>query len=287
MGAEDSYLFEDDGLILPPVGAWTREKHQKVAYYSSLFSTSMKNAWDCRVYVELFAGAGKSRIRETDEVIPGSPLLALGMTDPYDKYVFCEHNPEHMAALQARIGHQFADRDVTYVAGDVNDSVDRLLATLPQFSKDYRGLTLCFVDPYKMSQLSFSTMSQLAASLYVDFLVLVPTYMDIHRNLPTYARRDCPTLDNYLGTDRWRAKWDDMTRRKSDFGLFVADELGLQMKTMGFLYDGIGDFELVRMGSDNHLPLYHLAFFSKSALGLRFWRETRKNTSQPRLFPLD
>ena len=283
----DVYLFEDDGLILPEVGAWTREKHQKVAYYSALFSTSMKNVWDCRVYVELFAGAGKSRIREAGEVIPGSPLLALAMVDPFDKYVFCEHNSQNIRDLQARVAHQFPSRDVAYIPGDVNQSIPELLSTLPRFNQRHRGLTLCFVDPYKMSQLSFSTLSQLAASLYVDFLVLIPTYMDIHRNLESYMRPDCPTLDRYLGSNEWRAKWADPARRKSDFGLFVANEFGLQMKRLGFVYEGIKDLELVRMGSDNNIPLYHLAFFSKSKLGLRFWRETRKNTSEPRLFPLD
>jgi hypothetical protein len=49
-----------------------RTKHEKVEYYSSLFSTSMKKRWQCRIYLELFAGAGKARIRESGEVVLGS-----------------------------------------------------------------------------------------------------------------------------------------------------------------------------------------------------------------------
>jgi hypothetical protein len=59
------------------------------------------------------------------------------------------------------------------------------------------------------------------------------------------------------------------------------------MKSIGFIYEGLQDMELVRMSDDKNQRLYHLAFFSKSDLGLQFWRTTLKNTNEPRLFSLD
>lgn len=281
---EDLDLSQPDGFATPVVGPWTLEKHQKVAYYSSLFSTGMKGRWNCRVYLELFSGAGKAVVRGTGEIIPGSPLLALGVSHPFDRYVFCEQDADRMSALKERVSRYYPERDVKFVEGDVNSSIDGIAEALPEFSKSYRGLTLCFVDPYKMSELSFRTIDMLAALLYVDFLMLIPTYMDIHRNPAVYTRAQVEALDRYLGTDTWRAKWANPTRHKNDFGLFIANELGLQMAQLGFIYEGIEDLELVRMSADNHLPLYHLAFFSKNKLGLQFWRETRKRTNQPSLF---
>jgi len=280
----DERCSEDDGLALPVVGEWTLRKHQKMAYYSSLFSTSMKRRWDCRVYLELFAGAGKARIEETEEVIPGSPLLALGLDDPFDKYVFCERDSENMAALKHRVAAYFPERDVRFVHGDANSCVDEILRAIPQFTKTNKGLTLCFVDPYKMSEIAFETIAAIAAGLYVDFLMLIPTYMDIHRNPKYYTQDASDAVDRYLGSKDWRSRWNDPTKHKNDFGLFIANEFGCRMAELGFLYEGLEDLELVRMAGGRNLPLYHLAFFSKSDLGLRFWRETRERTNPPSLF---
>jgi len=42
----------------------------------------MKGKWDTRVYVELYAGAGYNRIRDTDLIIAGSPIRALTVLAP-------------------------------------------------------------------------------------------------------------------------------------------------------------------------------------------------------------
>lgn len=67
----------DDGRVCPKVGKWAEEKHALVSFYAKLFSTGMKDKWDERVYIELYAGAGYSKIRDTSITIVGSPLQAL------------------------------------------------------------------------------------------------------------------------------------------------------------------------------------------------------------------
>lgn len=83
-----------DGLLYNEVGAWTEEKHRLVAYYAAEFSGAMKGKFQKRVYIELYAGAGYSRIRDTDRIIPGSPINALTLKEPFDKYIFCEENAQ-------------------------------------------------------------------------------------------------------------------------------------------------------------------------------------------------
>jgi three-Cys-motif partner protein len=63
----------------------------------------MKNKWDCRVYIDLYSGPGLLRIRGTDRFIWGSPIHALSVADPFDKYIFCDHNPEAIEALRSRV----------------------------------------------------------------------------------------------------------------------------------------------------------------------------------------
>src|SRR5437870_8023271 len=127
MVGEDEIRPVDDGRVCPEVGSWTEEKHRLVSLYATLFSSGMKDKWRKRVYVELYAGAGYSRIRGTSKVIAGSPLRALTLEHPFDAYVFCEENPENLRALKARVKHHAPGASVAYVEGDCNQNVDEIL----------------------------------------------------------------------------------------------------------------------------------------------------------------
>ena len=280
MSDTDSALLENDGYILPEVGPWSVTKHQKISYYSSLFSAGMKKKWQCRVYIDLFAGAGKCRVEGDGRILLGSPLHALTLDVPFDKYFFCEREPEFMEALQARVHRYCPERNSTYVAGDVNQCVDQLLSAIPKFSKDFRGLTLCVVDPCSMSNLSFATIELIAQSIFADFLVLIPSFMDTNRNEHNYIRGDNHTVDNYLGSSEWRRIWSDPSRPPRNFGVFVAEQFCVQMERLGYLHVSLEDLELISMEKEQNLPLYYLCVFSKHTTGQRFWRETKKGTNE-------
>ena len=99
MPKDEPVNVTDDDLLCPEVGSWAETKHDHVAYYAKLFSSGMKRKWNRRVYVELYAGAGYSRIRDSSRIIMGSPLRALLRPDAFDKYVFCEEDPEKLAVI--------------------------------------------------------------------------------------------------------------------------------------------------------------------------------------------
>jgi three-Cys-motif partner protein len=223
----------------------------------------------------------KGRIKDNGEIVSGSPLIALNVKDPFDRYFFVEKNKENIDALRARCNSDYPDRNCVFIEGDCNKRVDEILNAIPKFHGSYRGLTFCFVDPYKTSDLQFSTIKALAGALYIDFLVLIPSFMDINRNPVPYTKEDSPVIDSFLGDDSWRECWEYSEDRLYDkFGNFIADAFGHRMALLGYRYDGINDMELIRMGIKQNLPLYHLAFFSRNDLGLRFWRETRIKTAK-------
>jgi three-Cys-motif partner protein len=221
MNIDESVLLQADGLAFPEVRSWSKDKHRKVAYYCSLFSKSMKHKWDCRVYIDLFSSAGKSKIRDTGEISHGSPLHALNLDVAFDRYVFCEAVDSSMAALRTRVATYFPDAECSFLHGDTNENVSAILSAVPTFNKDFKGLSLCFVDPYRKGELHFSTIEQIANNLYVDFLVLIPSFMDINRNEHNYTRADDPSLDIYLGTDAWREAWSSRSRTSQYFVLFI------------------------------------------------------------------
>lgn len=272
--------IEDDGLVYPPVGEWALEKHKKIGYYASIFSESMQKKWDCRLYIDLFAGAGAAKIKGTQKRINGSPLMVLGLDVPFDKYIFCEENSELCSALKERIARKHPEADTNVLNVNCNTQIDKIIKVLPAFSRSYKGIAFCFVDPFNASNLSFETLRRLSAAVYVDFAVLLPSHMDIHRNQSNYTRDDCRILDELLGESTWRQDWASGASRIRDFGLFIADRFGKQMKSIGYLYDGTEDYVTVRMGGeDAGLFLYHLCFFSKHQLGQKFWRESRTRTA--------
>ena len=109
---------DDDGLICPDVRRWAETKYRLVAMYDELFSTGMRHKWDKRVYIDLYAGAGFSRIQGTSVVLKGSPILALTVQHPFDKYIFCEEKSDLILALQARAKRIAPTADIAYVVGN-------------------------------------------------------------------------------------------------------------------------------------------------------------------------
>src|ERR1035441_990895 len=106
---------DDDGLMTPEVGGWAETKYRLLALYDELFSTGMKNKWDQRVYLDLYAGAGYSRIQGTSKFLKASPIIALTVTHPFDKYIFCEGREDLLDALKARVKRIGPQANVAYI----------------------------------------------------------------------------------------------------------------------------------------------------------------------------
>jgi three-Cys-motif partner protein len=264
----------DDGLALPDVGEWGETKYRIIANICEMFATSMKDKWDARVYIDLFAAAGRARIRGRQFIVPTSAMLALQVRNPFDRYIFCEIDSSLMSALEARVRRDVPGRDARFVLGDCNASVGRILSETPTPSRNHTVLTFCVADPKGLINLKFSTIAALAER-FVDFLVLIPSSMDARRFGPLYFDQANAILDDFLGDSTWRDRWGEVAAGPGphDFGAFVVDRFGLAMKELGFLYPGPHDTVPVK---DKHLLLYHLAFFSRRDVGRKFWLEARR-----------
>ena len=96
----------------------------------------MKNKWDQRVYLDLYSGAGYSRIAGTSMYMKGSPLIALAVDRPFDKYIFCEEDHELMEALKARVKRQAPGSNVVFVSGGSRHAANAV--TGPNNEKNHR-----------------------------------------------------------------------------------------------------------------------------------------------------
>ena len=111
-----------DGLIARPSGAWVAEKLDYLNRYIGIFETSMKEKWPQRNYIDLFAGPGKNRIKETGEYLLGSPLLALTTRFPFTGYYFVEFDQENIDSLQMRCSESPNLSIINFYRGENHES---------------------------------------------------------------------------------------------------------------------------------------------------------------------
>jgi three-Cys-motif partner protein len=248
-------------------------KYEHVQTYAQLFARVTKKGWKHRVYLDLFAGAGRSLLRDSRRIVASSPTIALEIEGGFDHFIFCEAERKKLDALKHRVERDHPSADVRYILGDVNEKVEEIFKALPRHGPGERVLTLCFVDPYNLGALSFETIRRLSER-FMDFLVLIASGHDAHRNQDRYVAGISPKLDVFLGPSAWRDAWQALAPT-AKFRDFVTDRFGQQMAALGYIYAGLDQAVLVR-STDKNLHLYDLVLFSRSDLGKKLWKATKK-----------
>ena len=266
---------EADGLPYNDVGVWTEAKHRLVAYYAALFSAGMKDKWERRVYIELYAGAGYSRIRDTERIVAGSPIHALSLEVPFDKYIFCERNPEKLEALRVRVKRHAPSADVAFIPEDCDSGVSKISAAIPQYSKNNKVLSLCFVDPNDIG-IRFSTLESLGKKFYVDFIVLLALYMDALRAEQDYIKNPSK-IDQLLGTPTWLDRWMTAKQNGAEFPRFLAEEFAASMATMKYIPPPFYSMRKIFLYEKN-IPLYAVGLFSRHPLAYDLWDKALKGS---------
>jgi three-Cys-motif partner protein len=267
---------EDDGLYIPEVGAWGEEKYKLLGGYAEIFTTGMKNLWDNLVYIDLFAGAGFAKIKDTSKIRMSSALIALSTKHKFDKYILCEENEMCMNALKTRVSRHFPEANVEYIKGDSNDSIERIIAAVPKHSKDEKILRFCFVDPFSLN-LKFNTIRKLSSVGKIDFLILLALHMDANRNLFNYINENSKKVDEFIDNADWREPFKSGKIPVKEFIKFLSDKYDENMKILGY----VEPVRKHRVKIDNiNVPLYYLAFYSKHERGNDFFQKVEKYLSQ-------
>lgn len=283
--SDDIPTVQDDGLPAPEVGIWGLEKYRLVKIYASIFARSMKNKWQHRIYLDLFAGSGRSMLRDTGQMVESSPLISLGVPDPFTHHIFCEQDEALMAALEQRVRRDYPAAPATFIQGNVNVRHEEIVAALAGVRGGSRALTFCFADPFGFKNLDFDTIQSLCRA-YMDFLVLIPVGMEGQRFIDLYRRmpRGSAPLDSFMGTDTWREAYA-AKRPAQSVDILLTEFYADRMKELGYVYGGVDTSVMVRNRAATNQPLYRLGFFSKHKLGAKLWSEARAaTTDQRRLF---
>jgi len=254
-----------DGLVARDSGAWAKEKLYYLERYFDIVSVGMKKKWAGRLYyVDLFAGPGKCRIRETNEEIDGSPLIALKFN--FAKYFFVESDDKRCRALQARVKARAPEKDVEIIQGDCNDEIEKI--KLPPSS-----LGLAFIDPTGVYSLAFGTIRKLAHDRKIDLIINFPEGMGIRMNLFQYTETERNALNRFMDSARWQERYRQAPTSFNEICTEIAKEYLTNLRSLGYIAVD-GDWIPVR--TDQNTLLYYLLFASKHRRGNDFWRKIKR-----------
>lgn len=284
----DTYLHPvDDGLPTRESGEWVKEKMFYVKRYIDTFEVAMRGKdWRRRIFIDLFAGPGKCNIRESAEIILGSPLLALQTSHPFTDYYFVDMDQQNLDTLARRSQSSTVPAEhVHLLVGDANQRVDEIAADIAKFDKQFiKGLLPClnlaFLDPEGL-ELEWETVETLGRMNRMDVIIHY-SQNGLTRNLDRcYASQDETVVDRFFGDRNWRQVYKNVSEKKEKIGIHRAliDYYKSKLNKLGYVV--INDSEeiarepLIR-NTKRNAPLYRLIFASKHPLGNKIWNEVTK-----------
>lgn len=256
-----------DGLFVRDSGIWVKEKFYYLEHYLSIFSVGMGKKWRGKLYyIDLFAGPGRCHIRETKEEIDGSPLIALKFN--FAKYFLFEANSTCFKALTSRIRARAPEKlkNILTIPGDCNEEISRID---PPPSP---SLGIAFIDPTGISQIAFETIRKLTARRKIDLIINFPEGMGIRMNLHQYTRKDENALTTFMGSGRWKRRFQQAPTSFDQACREIANEYLENLRGLGYL---AFDSDRIPVRTEQNALLYYLLFASKDAKGSEFWRKIR------------
>ena len=263
---------QDDGLPVRETGPWALHKLAILSNYFREFNVATQDS-ATRNYVDGFAGPGLNRIRDSDQYVYGSPLLAARTNDPhFTNLLLMEQHAASKAVLQSRLAR---DPRVRILEGDRNES---LVPAMHRWLNRHAP-TLCVLDPNGV-ELRWNTVQQVSlfreGSRKTELLITFALNMALLRLLNVQADIDPPTpslMDSYFGTGRWQTIYAQ--RLDGTLSAPEASQKYLELYEDG-LRDGLGYKHvfstLVRRQGDAGSPLYFLTFASDDDGGERIMR---------------
>lgn len=185
-----------DGLPARLTGQWVHGKKYYFCRYLDIMTHGVGRKWQGKLaYVDLFSGPGRSIVRGSQEVVDGSPVLALNYE--FARYIFVDI-PEVLSCLKKRLAGHPKFSQIVFIEGDCNEVIEEV-----RFASPADHLMLAFIDPTGL-QIRFRTIQRLVQNRSVDLLMTLQFGMGIRLNLNQYIKAEGAKLTAFLGNAEWR-----------------------------------------------------------------------------------
>lgn len=179
-------------------GQWTKEKLAIINDYLSFYTTALSKQQVKLVYIDAFAGSGKTVLSDGGEV-DGSAVLSLNYD--FDEYYFLEIDQKRKEELEQIVNTRFLQKmhNVHIINDNCNNRLGEILDGLTVYQ---RGVM--FLDPYAL-ELDWSVLVKANKTKILDIWYLFPVNA-LTRNLPNnkqYSETTSQKIDSILGTHDW------------------------------------------------------------------------------------
>jgi three-Cys-motif partner protein len=271
-------MLDDDGLPLDEVGPWVKDKHDRLRKYVDI-SRAARRKWiegssRCATYVDLFCGAGRALMRDTDERVDGSPLVAFKSARdggvPFSEIHIADAAEDRCSAAEHRI-RRAGGSAISYV-GTAEQTAAQVMERLNRY-----GLHFVFLDPFNLQDLPFSVIKAFSGLKYIDMLIHVSA-QDLQRNLDAYATLEDGPLERFA--PGWRRVVDLKQGQQATRAAVIA-YWASQIEALGL--PPVARPELVT-GPTKNQRLYWLVFVSRSDFAKGLWDKIRNLSGQRELF---
>lgn len=268
LDSAEMYLSKEDHLLVRGVWPHSAKKSWMVSRIVDVVSKAMSGKWRQLGYVELYTGPGRLLDQSTGLELPGSPIEALRVRAPFDRYVFCDFDDDCVAALGERARREPVGARAEVQAGDATDT-DHLEHITSRFGPG--SLVMIYLDPARPQDMTWQTVELLATRLpNVDLIINLPINSLQRAISGPYARdAEARVAAAFLGhpDPRELMQWD-RTRSHHVGGTIQAIRhyFDQQLGRLGFLQPGrrVVDYPA-------GVPYYDVLYASRHPLGVHLW----------------
>jgi len=266
-------LDPDDGLIIGEVGPWATEKHERLRKYIQASHGARARflrpqGTGGASYIELYSGAGRSVIKDTNQIINGSAVVAFNAGRasgrPFSEMHLSDLEAQNSAALTQRI-KTLGGSPTSYV-GAASVVVDQVMNAINPY-----GLHLAFLDPFNLAQLPFSIIERMLRVKRMD-MVIHFSLQDLQRNLDKHSRVG-GTLDIFA------PGWRDAVDLNQATAALRASFVEYWLQSIRALGTHPATGKPLIVGEKNQ-RLYWLVFLSSNPLGEKIWNDVQNLSGQ-------
>jgi three-Cys-motif partner protein len=187
----EHYWQDEDGLWIENVGPWAKEKLKILTDYVQITSSTRTKYRHC-AFLDVFSGPGKSRIRDTSELIDGSPVAAYKQAQqnsPFSQIYISDADEQLLQSATSRL--RTLGAPVSPAEGPASKALPIIVRNLSP-----SGLHLALLDPHNLGALSFDLFECLAKLQRIDVIVHV-SVGDLQRNIDRYTSAEQEQFDRF------------------------------------------------------------------------------------------
>jgi three-Cys-motif partner protein len=264
----ESYFQDKSGLWVEKVGPWAKEKQKIIGDYVQIASATRRKYKHCS-FIDVFCGPGRSQIRDTGELIDGSPLAAFRQGHsghPFSSIHISDADRDLLSSAEMRLRDIGAP--VVPTKGPASVALPKIVNQL-----SVSGLHLALLDPHNLGALSFDLFECLARLQRIDVIVHV-SLSDLQRNVDRYTSKAHEQFDNFA--PGWR---DHVSIEMNQGGLRAAIMEYWTEQVVSLGLPRARHCELIRGPQGQRL--YLLILLAKHKLAHSFWEKITSISKSP------